>query len=352
MEKPPVNALRPLAGVRDAIAALRIGGGDREAERTAYLRVSDAIEAVLRRLLRDEPDIGLEVRLRALAPDEMALDEVLSVLRKRDRLSIETAAAIHEMASTRRRLAAGGPPGSRDVALVLSLVEAMEREVHERAVHVAAAPPPAEAADRGDTRPSPPEGGAAGRSAVAARGALLPGWAWAAAVLFVVLIVFLGIWSGRDRSAPELSEGITLFRSGELQQAAVRFERYVARRPEDPTGRLYLARVYRRMGRYEQASNELRHGLEAAPADAALHRELGLLLLDVGRPDAATSRFRTAIELDAESTEGWLGLIRALRESGDFAAAERVLARAPAEVRAVLPSGGGPRPGTPSVPGS
>jgi tetratricopeptide (TPR) repeat protein len=348
MESRGANVLRPLAGVRDAVAALRIGGGDAEAERSAYLRVSDAVEATLRRLLRDEEDVPLDTRLRALAPDEMALDEVVAVLRQRDRITLETGAGVHDMASVRRRLAAGGAPVPRDVGGLVSLVERIEREASARPAPTRAGPSPAQ--------PPPPVWGPdrepVARSAVSGRAALVPPWTWAAAAALILVVVALGLWLGRDRRAPELSEGITLFRSGDFERAAAHFERYVARRPDDPTGRLYLARVYRRLGRHEPASQQLREGLESAPRDAALHRELGLLLLDVGRPDAAVGRFRTAVELDPESTEGWLGLVRSLRETGDHEAAERVLARAPAEVRAIVPPAAGARAGPSPDPGT
>ena len=106
--------------------------------------------------------------------------------------------------------------------------------------------------------------------------------------------------------------------------------------PEDPTPRLYLARVARREGRYAAAQQELREALRIAPGDAGLHGELGYLLLDTGQPEAAVERFRAAVLLDSTAVEGWVGLVRALRDSNQQSAAERVLARAPAPVRARL----------------
>jgi tetratricopeptide (TPR) repeat protein len=335
MHDPGVSALRPLAGVRDAVATLRIRGGDVEVERTAYLRVSAAIEASLRRMLRDLPDVPIDTRLRALAGDEMALDEVVATLRRQDRLTRETAAGVNELASARRRVAAGGEAAGRDLELAVSLVASLEREAYQPvpAGRSAAGAARIEAAERIGQSSAP------GRERTSRREALVPVWIWATAGIAVLGLLLLGVFVGRDARGPALNEGIALFRSGDFERAATEFERYVSARPEDPTGRLYLARVYRRLDRRERAAEEIRLGLEQAPEDAAFHRELGLLLLDAGQPDAASDRFRTAVTLAPESVEGWLGLIRALRESGQPQAAENIIARAPPEVRALVRPG-------------
>jgi tetratricopeptide (TPR) repeat protein len=316
---------------------LREGRGGTEAERDALLRVSEGAESCLRRLLRNDPSQPIDLRLRALAPDELAAEEVLSALRQRDLISIELAAAFHDLLGVKRRLVHGGTPSHRDVELALQVTGRTEREVLAARLS-STAPGAAAAGDSDVTLPGPPPAAADDdlpprNLATARRG--LP-WYWAAAAVSVLLVFALGLWWTTSRSAPRLDQAIALFRSGDYDQAAEQFRRHVEARPNDPTPRLYLARIYRRTNRYEEAREQLRLALESAPEDAALHRELGFLLLDVGRPDAAVPRFRNSVEREPDSVEAWVGLIRALRESGQGAAADRVLARAPSEVRALL----------------
>jgi tetratricopeptide (TPR) repeat protein len=332
-------ALRPLHGVRDALTSLRLGGLDPEAERDALLRVCEAIEAALRRLLRDDASLPLELRLRALAADELSAEEVVSALRQNDRVSIELAATFHDLLGVRRRLRNGAFPARREVELGLQAAEHVEREVLASPAPSRASaglgPPPEVPADSTveytpDDLPPP---------AVSRSGLGLPRW-WGAVAIGALLLVALGLWWFAARSGPRYDEAIALFRTGDYARAEVQFAQHAEARPNDPTPRLYLARIYRRTARYAEAQEQLRRALEATPEDAALHRELGFLLLDVGRADAAVGRFRSAVERDSESAEGWIGLVRALRESGQPEAAERVLARAPAEVRALLQRGG------------
>lgn len=333
-------ALRPLHAAWDARSALREGSSDTAASRGDLLRLGEAIEASLRRLLRDEAGVPLEVRLRALADDELAAEEVMATLRQHDRVSIELAAAFHDVLRLRQRLAYGAEPAPGDVALVLGLADRVEREVLAApAAPVAPAPPePLPEATVG----APADPVLPPVRTVTGAGVGLPRYGVLVAV-GIVLLFALGLWLTVGRTSPRLDEAIALFRTGDYERAAEQFERHARARPADPTPRLYLARIHRRLARYDEAGEQLRLGLEAAPDDAALHRELGYLLLDLGQADAAAGRFRSAVERDPESAEGWLGLIRALRESGQPAAAARIAARAPADVRRMLDGSGGPR---------
>lgn len=320
------SALRPLHAVEDARGALRAPAADPGARGTAILRLAAAVELSLRRLLRDDPTVPLELRLQALAPDELPTDRVVAELRRRDRISLEFAAAFHELGGVRRRVEEGAPPGEADAELALRVADHLERE--------AITPPPSAFPVDGETihadeetlvHPVPPAG----------RGPR-PEVLWGVLALLLLLLVAGGalVWRERRQEA-ELERGVALYRAGRSAEAVELFRRQAARDPDDPTPRLFLARIHRRAGRMDEAREELRRGLLAAPDDPALHRELGLLLLDAGRPDAAVARFRAALKLDPHSTEGYLGLVRALRAAGRPDAAERVLASAPAEVRAL-----------------
>jgi tetratricopeptide (TPR) repeat protein len=341
VSEPRDAALRPLHEAREAFASLRDGAADPDAEQRALLRAGDALEGALRRYLRSDPSTPLDLRLKALAPDELSSEELISALRQRDLVSIELAAAFHELLSVRRRIIHSGVlPSRRDVELVLQLAGRVEREV--------TLPPRASSAD---PLLAEPTGSRAVGHPAAAREAEPPDpvsvtrarhgapWWWAVVAALAVVIVSLGVWWATARSGPSLDEAIALFRTGDYARAETQFARHAQANPRDPTPRLYLARIYRRSGRYPQAQEQLRQAMESAPEDAALHRELGFLLLDAGQAESAVGRFRTAVELDPESVEGWAGLVRALRESGQHAAADRVIARAPAEARALFQRG-------------
>lgn len=319
------SALRTLHAARDAVVLLRAGSAEPNAMHAAFLRVCDAAEATLRRLMRDDPGLPMELRLQALAPEELTAEEVVAGLRRRDRISLEMAASYHDLLTARRRIEGGAEVRHDDAELAVRVVERLEREA-------TSAPQP-----RREDSPAVAHGeDAVGHRSLVARSVTRPSWVWGAAAVAALLLIALAVWWGGARRGSALEQGITLFRTGDFDRAAVFLERHTEAHPDDVTARLYLARIYRRTGRFEQAREELRAAIELAPRDAALQRELGFLLLDGGRADAAVGRFRSAIELDENSTEGWVGLVRALRASGQPAAAERVIARAPAEVRALL----------------
>ena len=152
----------------------------------------------------------------------------------------------------------------------------------------------------------------------------------------VFILVALGIWTLVPRGSDELDEGITRFRTGAYEDAAAHFWRYAEANPEDPTPRLYLARIHRRLARYDLAVAQLDTALQLAPEDADVHAELGFLLLDTGHPAEAADRFRSALPLDPDAEAAWIGLVTALRRDGREDAAERVLQRAPPAVRSRL----------------
>jgi cytochrome c-type biogenesis protein CcmH/NrfG len=337
----PSGALRPLHAAEEEIARLRRGDATPEAAREAVVRVAHAVEASMRRLLRDDPDGDLELRLRALDPEEISPDEVVAELRRRNLLSLELAAGFHELIGVRARARRGDTVTPADTALALRTADGLCRE--------ADLPPPAR--PRGADLPPVPDDATllAPPSAVPpAHRTRRPAPLLAtAAVLLLVLLGGLLWWRSGNRHGGTLAEGVSLFRSGDLVGAQARFETYSAANPEDATALLYLARIHRRAGRRVEAAEVLRRGIAAAPEDADLHRELGFLLLDAGRPVQAAERFRLAIRLHPEGAEAWIGLVRAQREAGRLDLAERVLEQAPAEVRARLVGAGVPAGSTP-----
>ena len=129
MTHDPENTLKPLRAVEGDVIALRTGQGGA----AGVVRIARAAESVLRRMLRDDPTAPVELRLRALSPEDFGTGELLAELRRRDRLPMELAAAFHELTSASTRLATeGGSATPRDVEIAVAAADGLERHVLSR----------------------------------------------------------------------------------------------------------------------------------------------------------------------------------------------------------------------------
>ncbi len=329
MTHDPESALLPLRAAAGDLAALRSGA----AGSAAVVRVARAAETTLRRMLRDDPTVPVETRLRALSPDDLPADELLAVLRRRDRLPMELAAAFHELVRAALRIAGGAEAGPRDVEVALAVADGLDRQaragVDAPLEDPVLTPPeetflPADADDEGSAHPVPPLG---------RRGR--PVWPFVVGLIGVILAALLATWLLR-RDDARLAQGEALLREGETAAAARAFRDAAERDPDNPLPRLYLAQIFREAGRLDLAAAEMRKAAESAPDDPRVKTEMGALLLESGRPDRAVAEFNAALKGDRESARAWGGLVRALREAGRPAEAQRALAQAPPEVRALM----------------
>jgi tetratricopeptide (TPR) repeat protein len=324
------TALRPLREVGAVLASLR-GGSIPEGEvRAAVMGVADAVERSLRRLLRDLPAAAMEVRLSALASDELREDELLAELRQHDRISMELAAAVHDLLRTRKRLRDGAPAEPRDAALATQAADRLEHEI-ANPVHFPRQrvdEPPV--VDETLVHPVPVEG------AEDVAGRRRSRWVVPVVALAAILVVAALAWRLVPRGPTEMDEGIALFQSGNVMDAASHFWRYAEEHPSDPTPHLYLARIHRRTHRFDMAAQELKKALDLDPSDLDAQTELGFLLLDTRRFDLAVQRFGAVLKRDTTSRDAWVGLVAALRFSGRPEAAQRALDSAPAAVRALV----------------
>lgn len=285
-----------------------------------------AIEQSLRLLLRSDRGAGEQDRMRAMSPQELPFEQLVERLRARDRISIQLAGTLHEL---RRRVESSGPalaPGPPDADRALELIARLRREVQEQqdapvreAAHHAVVAHPIEQPKTKAVRP-----------AATARPA--PNLAGVGASILALLLALFLVWRGLD---DPFEEGIEAFREGELTEAVRHFRAAVEDDEENPTPRLYLGRVYRRLGRHEEAGDQLRRAATLAPRDADIRRELGYLFLDLGSYAAAIRQFEQAVELEPEGEASWIGLVRAMRLGND-PRSESTLARAPANARALL----------------
>jgi tetratricopeptide (TPR) repeat protein len=320
----PRSALRPLHRHAADVDLLRTGAP----AAAPVVRLAGAVEETLRRVLRDDPTAPVEVRLRALSADDLPTDDLVAELRRRNRLTLEQAAAFHALSSAAARIAAGEDPQPGDASLALSVVEALERHVIAGASHPVMEDPLSAPAE-----PSVPREHAVSAERPSRRGAGLRPWLLGAVVLLAVVVLVLLVRGGGDG---ELRRGEAAYRAGRMAEAETAFRAHLEARPAAALPRVYLARIYRDAGRGDDAAREVQAGLASAPDEPLLHTELGFLLLDGGRPGEAAERFRTALRLDPGLARAHGGLVRALRAAGRTAEAEQALTRAPPEVRALL----------------
>lgn len=338
----PESTLRPLRAASGDMAALRGG----TASAGALVRVARAAESTLRRVLRDDPTAPVELRLRALSPDDLSSDELLAELRRRDRLPLELAAGMHELEAVSSRVAEGVEPSARDFEMARTVADGLERHL----LSAPASPAPlmedpvlAEEAEA----PIPAHDDATRVHAVPRDAGRNP-LAWVAGAAGLLAIVALAAWAVRGNRGGDLARADQFVREGKIAEAAQLLRGYADARPDDPEGRVRLAALYREAGRRQDALRELRAAMISRGEDAALNSELGHLLIDSGRPAEAMRAFRRALDSDKEHERAWVGLLRAMREAGMGAQAEQVRERAPLAVRELVPRS---IPDIPAVPG-
>lgn len=325
MSLDPESTLRPLRQRAPDVEALR-GGASSAA---LVVRVARAAETTLRRMLRDDPTAPVELRLRALSPDDLPTAELLAELRRRNRLPMELAAAFHDLDLACERISGGAEPAPRDAQLAVAVAEGLETHVRVPAPTHLGDPvlddPDDDVLTADDEEPV--------HAVPAPRRRRVP-WAslLALAALVVLLFAAIRMRGGDDR----LRAGEADYRAGRVAEAEGQFLAYAADHPRDPRPQVYLARIYREAGRLPDAERAIQAGLRVAPEDAGLRTEHGYLLLDAGRPSEAIPVFRAAVLADGESRRAWAGLVRALRAAGRPVDAEQVLRQAPADLRALM----------------
>lgn len=332
MSHDPENTLKPLRAVEGDVVALRTGTGGA----AAVVRIARALEGVLRRMLRDDPTASVELRLRALSPDDLSTGELLAELRRRDRLPMELAAAFHELIAGANRLTSeGGDAMPRDVEAAVTAAEGLE-------CHVLSNPYDAPLEDpvltpRDETLiPGPTASDEPVHAVPVAHRAAVP-WAMVGIGAAVLALMVLGIvFLLRGRGPDPLREGEAAYSRGDTTRAFALFQDAIREDPKAHEPHYYLGQILRIRGRPQEAAREIREGLTLAPNDPRLNTELAYLMMDQGRAPQAVERFRAAILLDSTSGRAWAGLVAALRRSGQPDQAERVLARAPLEVRSMI----------------
>jgi tetratricopeptide (TPR) repeat protein len=326
MSADPESALLPLRARAADMELLRTAG----ARPAPVVRIASAVDATLRRVLRDDPTAAVELRLAALSPEDLGSADLLAELRRRERIPVELAAGVHDLLHLAERIAAGADPDEVEAALALTVAERVESHIRASRgeVHLLDPVSPRPAAAPGE----PPRDGAP-RAVPGERSRRIP-WATFAVLAGIVLLLVLAI---RMRSGNDaLRQGESAYRAGRVVEAERLFRVAMEHDPRDPFPRVYLARILREAGRNSDAEAVVVGGIRTAPGSAELHVERGFLLLDDGRAAEAVPVFREALRHDRDSRRGWAGLVRALRDAGRADDAEQVLRLAPAELRALM----------------
>jgi cytochrome c-type biogenesis protein CcmH/NrfG len=326
----PDRVLQPLREEEAAIG--RLDSYQSQAELAdAVVAVRDAVDRALRLLLRNDPGVPDEVRLKALSTKDLSRDELIPALRRRERISLTLAGMVHELEGASAR-AISTDVQAADADLARRVVEALRLEVRgtgdarvEQAAHRMVESLDAE--DRTVHEVPPP-------APAWTRWRLLAG-AGAFALVAILMAIFL------TRKSP-LERGIEAFAADDHVRAEAHFEDAMRADSTDVEVLLYLGRIYRRDGRLPDAARVLGSAENLAPEDADVRRELGYLFMDLNQPTFAAQQFDRARELEPENPRSWIGLIRALRAAGD-PQSEVWLERAPPEVRAALTSVTPPR---------
>jgi tetratricopeptide (TPR) repeat protein len=315
------RGLEPLKEAEAAIAKLQDYESSSELA-SAVQATHAAVQRSLRYLLRADRGAPDDLRLVALSPSELAPDRLIPALRQRKLISLDLAGQIHELEQSALR-AERGSTRAADGDLAFRVVDQLRAEIlelGERPVRdVAHGAVEAGALDEVHAVPMAGSSRSPVRVLAIGLGAVLLG-------LLVWLLFF-------HKSASE--QGIAQFQRGEYERSEQTLREVVEEDPGDAQAAFYLAVLYRRSQRNEDASRVLRRAIEKNPSDALLREEMGNLFMSLDHPDLAAKQFRIAQEQDPDNPRYWIKLIAALRAAGD-PAADEVLQRAPAEARAML----------------
>jgi predicted O-linked N-acetylglucosamine transferase (SPINDLY family) len=122
-------------------------------------------------------------------------------------------------------------------------------------------------------------------------------------------------------------------RQNRLEEARELLEECLRLRPNSPPVLANLGETLRQMGRVDEALARLRHAVLAAPGFAEAHYNLGVALRQSGDDEGAVSEYRRTVELAPNHVQARYNLANTLRDQGrtPMAAAEyeKVVAQAP-----------------------
>ena len=110
--------------------------------------------------------------------------------------------------------------------------------------------------------------------------------------------------------------GFVLERQGLLYEAIEMYEKSLELEPGDATAHYNLGSALARDGDFDQAESHFRAAIESAPTSNA-YAGLGIVLWELGNPDAAISTMGKAIDLDPASAQAYDQLGKMLLQQGE-----------------------------------
>ena len=119
--------------------------------------------------------------------------------------------------------------------------------------------------------------------------------------------------------------GEGFWQKGDIVKAIQHMEKVVEVIPEEAETWLALARIWQENGQFDRALEVLQKGALAIPGDAALFRQLGILLLEKQSPTDALTYLKKANSLDRENAQGQLHLAKAYYQLGHYSEAWEIL---------------------------
>lgn len=315
------RALQPLNEAERAIAQLQ--QYESTAELASALQATHAaVQRTLRFLLRADRGAPEDLRLAALSPTELAPDRLIPALRQRDLISLKLAGNIHELEQANQR-AARGQVRATDADIALRVVDQLRDEIQNHAekdvravAHTAVVTGAIEETPQvvqPDTERKP--------------------WRIASIVAGVAILGVL-IWALLFRASPT-EKGVAAYRAGRYAEAQQLFQQEFDNDVSNGTAAFYLARLYRRERRFDEAAKVLRRAVDERPQDPDLRLEFGHLFMDLNQPGAAARRYQEAVDIDPDDPRHWVWLVRAQRAAND-PNSETTLQRAPDAARALL----------------
>ncbi len=121
------------------------------------------------------------------------------------------------------------------------------------------------------------------------------------------------------------NEAVASHRAGQLHKAETLYRHILHENPQDVRVWRHLAAALAQSGDFSQAATAIREGLITAGADAALHHDLGSLLVAQGLPYEAITSFKAANVLDPQNQNILLDLARAYTQVRNFSDAQTLL---------------------------
>jgi len=319
-----IDSTRVLQPLSEAGAAIKkLQDYESQAELASAVQATNAaVQKSLRYLLRADKSAPDDMRLAALSPADLASDRLIPALRQRNLISLDLAGQVHELdlAATR---AQQGNIRAADGDLALRTVDHLRAEVSELGER------PIREAAHSAVEDGPLDKPHAVRPSSNSRARL------AGALIAIVVIVLAG-WLLLRKSPTE--KGVAQFTKGDYSGAERTLNDVANENPGDATASYYLAILYRRSQRYDDAGRVLRRAIDKNPNDKFLREELGNLFMLLNHPDLAAKQYRLAQQQDPKNARYWVKLVEALRAAGD-PEADAVLQQAPEEARAMLTTG-------------